>query len=340
MVQTKILFDEQPLVIAPSLAELVGLNESIILQQLHYWLNKNPKEIDGRKWIYNTYDDWKKQFPFWSISTIRRIITTLENLGIILTGNYNQRKFDKTKWYSLDYEKLEELEKNRGVNSASVQNEQTSCSEWTEELSNLNTPIPETTTETTTDITTTGSVIASEQRADTRPIENLSPMKINPANEDEGIAEIMTLYQNNIHPICGSIEADNLADLVSTYSVSWVKAAIQESVLNGVRKLSYITAILQRWHVSGIDEPWLKKKNGKSNSVTSEPSYPSAQSAWEEVYSKLILNKQKGVQWSSEFIAQAVKQVGYMNLMNHGASCMANFIAQYNEVIRNAKSRK
>jgi hypothetical protein len=140
MMQTKILFDEQPLVIASSLAELVGLNESIILQQLHYWINKNPKEIDGRKWIYNTYDDWKEQFPFWSISTIRRIITTLENLGIILTGNYNQRKFDKTKWYSLDYERLEELKKSRGVNSASVQNEQTSCSDWTEELSNLNTP--------------------------------------------------------------------------------------------------------------------------------------------------------------------------------------------------------
>jgi DnaD/phage-associated family protein len=138
-------------------------------------------------------------------------------------------------------------------------------------------------------------VIVSEQRADTRPIENFSNVKINPAIEDEGIAEVMTLYQNNIHPIYGSIEADNLADLVSTYSVPWVKAAIEESVLNGVRKLSYITAILQRWHVSGIDEPWLKRKNSKSNLVTSEPSYPPAQIAWKEVYSKLILNKQKGI---------------------------------------------
>lgn len=334
--QSKILFDEQPLVISPSLAQLVGLNESIILQQLHYWLGKNPKEMDGRKWIYNTYDDWKEQFPFWSISTIRRVITTLENAGIILNANYNQRKFDKTKWYSIDYEKLE---KSKGVNSASVQNEQTSCSDWTKDLSNLNTPIPETTTETTTDITTTGSVNDSEQRADTRPLEKVAPVQINQVGEDEGIADVMSLYQNNIHPICGSIEADNLADLVSTYSATWVKAAIQESVLNGVRKLSYITAILQRWHVSGIDEPWIKRKNGKNNPAIpqSELSHPPAQVAWEEVNSKLIINKQKGVQWSSDIIAQAVKRVGYMNLMNHGSSCMANFITQYNEVIRDAK---
>ena len=337
MMQSKILFDEQPLVIAPSLAGLVGLNESIILQQLHYWLGKNPKKIDGLDWIYNTYDDWQKQFPFWSISTIRRTITTLETMGIILTGNYNQRKFDKTKWYSLDYEKLENLEKSKGVNSPCVQNEQTSCSTWTEELFNLNTPIPETTTETTTDITTGGSVSDSEQRADTRPLEKVTPVKVNLV-EDEDSTDVMKLYQDNIRPICGSIEADNLADLVTTYSASWVKAAIQESVLNGVRKLSYITAILQRWHVSGMDEPWLKKKNGKSNQADqSQATHTPAQIAWEEVHNKLILNRQKGVKWSSDAITQAVKRVGYMNLMNHGASCMTNFITQYNEVIRNAK---
>lgn len=336
MMQTKILFDEQPLVIAPSLAELVGLNESIILQQLHYWLNKSSKDIDGHTWIYNTYDDWKDQFPFWSISTIRRIISTLENSGIILTANYNQRKFDKTKWYSLDYEKLEQLEKSRGVNSASVQNEQTSCSEWTEELFNLNTPIPETTTETTTEITTTSSATVSEQRADAR--EKL--IEVNPAKEDEGLAEVMTLYQDNIHPICGSIEADNLADLVTTYSARWVEAAIKESVKNSVRKLSYIIAILQRWRTSGIDEPWLNKKSEKGYDTASPSNksfHPSAQVAWEEVHSKLIINKQKGIQWSNSPIEDAVKKVGYMNLMTHGASCMANFITQYNEVIRNGK---
>ena len=60
----------------------------------------------------------------------------------------------------------------------------------------------------------------------------------------------------------------------------------------------------------------------------------SAQVAWEEVYTKLVLNKQKGIQWSSPVIGLAVKRIGYMTLMQNGASCMVQFIREYNEVTR------
>lgn len=60
----------------------------------------------------------------------------------------------------------------------------------------------------------------------------------------------------------------------------------------------------------------------------------SAQVAWEEVYTKLIINKQKGVQWSSDFIGQTVKRVGFTNLLQNGEACMAQFVREYNEVTR------
>ena len=120
-----LLLDEYPLLVFPSLAEKIGLNESIILQQVHYWLNKTNNKEDGNQWVYNTYDDWKKQFPFWSISTIRRAINNLENKGLLVTSNYNKMRADKTKWYTIDYKKI------RGLNSPSVQNEQSICSKWT-----------------------------------------------------------------------------------------------------------------------------------------------------------------------------------------------------------------
>lgn len=101
-----LLLDEHPLIILPSLATSVGLNEAVILQQLHYWLQHSNHEHEGRKWVYNTYQDWKEQFPFWSTDTIKRTITKLEKKGIILSANYNKLKIDKTKWYSIDYEKL------------------------------------------------------------------------------------------------------------------------------------------------------------------------------------------------------------------------------------------
>lgn len=59
----------------------------------------------------------------------------------------------------------------------------------------------------------------------------------------------------------------------------------------------------------------------------------SPQVAWEEVYTKLILNKEKGIQWSSDGIGQAVKRVGFMNLLQHGAACMSQFIREYKEVV-------
>lgn len=44
----------------PTLATIIGLNESIILQQVHYWLKIKEKSkqdyIDGHYWVYNTYE--------------------------------------------------------------------------------------------------------------------------------------------------------------------------------------------------------------------------------------------------------------------------------------------
>jgi hypothetical protein len=70
---SKLLINEYPLMVLPSLAVRIGLNEAIFIQQLHYWLEKAGTEKQGRKWVYNTYQDWEKQFPFWSNATLRRI---------------------------------------------------------------------------------------------------------------------------------------------------------------------------------------------------------------------------------------------------------------------------
>ncbi|WKA46925.1 DnaD domain protein [Geobacillus zalihae] len=108
---SNLLFDDQPLVILPQLALAIGLNESIVVQQLHYWLKKSENVHDGYKWVYNTYADWQRQFPFWSESTVRRTITKLEKMGIIVAANFNRSKIDKTKWYRIDYDKLAEITK-------------------------------------------------------------------------------------------------------------------------------------------------------------------------------------------------------------------------------------
>ena len=126
MMSSKLLIDDYPIQVLPKLAIEIGLNEAIILQQIHYWLNQSNHNHDGKKWIYNTYDDWNKQFPFWSVMTIRRTITSLEKQNLILIANYNKAGFDKTRWYSINYPVVE------SVNRRCVQNEQTICSKRTD----------------------------------------------------------------------------------------------------------------------------------------------------------------------------------------------------------------
>ena len=101
-IMTKLLIPEPPLQITPSLAMAIGLNEAIIVQQLHYW---SLKAKDG--WVYNTYEQWHEQFPFWSVITIKRTFLKLEQDGIVVSrqGNSTNRK----KYYRIDYEKLDNV---------------------------------------------------------------------------------------------------------------------------------------------------------------------------------------------------------------------------------------
>src|SRR5699024_10582735 len=92
-----------------------------------------------------TYKEWAKQFPFWSESTIRRTVNSLEKQKLLIVGNFNKLKIDNTKWYTIDYEEVNRM------NRPSVQNEQTDCSKWTDGTvqneQTITIDYPETTTE-------------------------------------------------------------------------------------------------------------------------------------------------------------------------------------------------
>lgn len=102
---------DNTLLVGTKLAMTVGLNEAMVLQQVHYWLMRSKHTIAGRKWVYNSYREWNKQFPFWSYSVVKRTFRSLEEQGYLLSDSFNKRRMDKTKWYSVNYKKLEQLEK-------------------------------------------------------------------------------------------------------------------------------------------------------------------------------------------------------------------------------------
>lgn len=156
-----LLIDDYPILVLPKLAEEIGLNEAIVLQQIHYWLNTSKHQHDGKRWIYNSYPKWIEQFPFWSESTIKRTITSLEKQNLLFVGNYNKAGFDRTKWYSVNYSTLDKL-----MARPSGQNDPTIRSKWSDDEVNLNRPIPETTTEITSETNNNSATKVTQERFD------------------------------------------------------------------------------------------------------------------------------------------------------------------------------
>lgn len=84
----QLLLDEPPLLLRRSLALKIGVNEAIVLQQLHFVLtniDSRAVEIDGRRWCKAGLSYWQQQFSFMSESTIKRTFASLRDAGLVLT---------------------------------------------------------------------------------------------------------------------------------------------------------------------------------------------------------------------------------------------------------------
>ena len=92
------------------LEKVFGSRKASFINRLNYWLNKCGKDIDSLfgKWIYNPTHEWAEQLNC-SPSTIKRLIKSLEEQGIILSKKVNAKKYNQTKWYSINYKLLQSI---------------------------------------------------------------------------------------------------------------------------------------------------------------------------------------------------------------------------------------
>ena len=104
---SSLLINEPPLQTLPSLACLVGINGAIILQQMHFWLHVSEHRIGGYAWIYNSYDQWAKQFKWLKLRSIQKHILALERRGFLISKQFRYKTKNNTKWYRIDYDRLD-----------------------------------------------------------------------------------------------------------------------------------------------------------------------------------------------------------------------------------------
>jgi hypothetical protein len=105
----RLLIQEPPLQVLPSLAIAIGLHEAIVLQQLYYLL-RDPnfgRKIAEHKWIFNTFEEWQcRYFPFWSVRTIKTIFANLASMNLVVScqpeGGLSRRKYYRINEDELD----------------------------------------------------------------------------------------------------------------------------------------------------------------------------------------------------------------------------------------------
>lgn len=79
-----------------------------IIHQIHYWISMcQGKKKQGFRWIYNTIEKWQSTQFFWMReNALWRAIRFLEEIGWVISSNYNGNPFEREKWYTLDYVKI------------------------------------------------------------------------------------------------------------------------------------------------------------------------------------------------------------------------------------------
>ena len=108
-----VCYSTQPMLFNPALAHELGLNRAVVIQQIHYWIVRNHirqyNQFDDTTWVYSTLSEWQKRdFYFFSIATLGKIIRSLLDDGYLIA-----KRFKQITYYRLNYPALE-LAEERG----------------------------------------------------------------------------------------------------------------------------------------------------------------------------------------------------------------------------------
>lgn len=97
---------KEKLIVNPSLAKAIGLEKSIVLEQLSYWIEKKRggAKTEEKISVYNSYEEWREQLSFLSQYKIGVVFRSLEKDKII----ESKRLSDGRKSCSLNEAVIEE----------------------------------------------------------------------------------------------------------------------------------------------------------------------------------------------------------------------------------------
>src|SRR3990167_3285345 len=89
----------------PDIAKDIGVECAIMYANIEFWVEFNAANnkhfYEERYWTYNSQEAYVRLFSFWSRRQIQRILKKLIEAKYILLGNFNDNKYNQTKWYTV-----------------------------------------------------------------------------------------------------------------------------------------------------------------------------------------------------------------------------------------------
>jgi hypothetical protein len=99
-----------------------GVEIAVLIHHFQYWISFNRRKKsnkhfhDGRWWFYQTREDICAALPYMDFQKVRYLTDLMEEKGIILKGNFNRSKMDRTIWYAfVDEPEFLDLEESNNV---------------------------------------------------------------------------------------------------------------------------------------------------------------------------------------------------------------------------------
>ena len=99
--------NKTPILLFPCEVEEYGVVEAVIIQQIRNWTSYNQKQgsqphfKDNEWWCRGTMKFWSDMTGI-SEKTLYNKFKSLEESGIIISGQYNKLPMDRTKWYRVN----------------------------------------------------------------------------------------------------------------------------------------------------------------------------------------------------------------------------------------------
>lgn len=232
------------------IAAKYGIVEAILLNNFAFWLVKkkaNNQDLhDGRYWTYNSIKAFKALFPYLTDNQLRRALNKLIEENLVVTGNYNQKAYDRTLWYALTDEAMEilkvDLHAPDGENHKSIcEKTQMDFGKNTNAIVQNYEPIPDINTDINTDINSSSSSNSTEQKQES----------ITAA----AAKDVIVFWMDNTGQY-GEVIRSDISEMTELYGVEFVKEAMREAIRSNVRNIKYVKKIAERM-ANGKERPAL-----------------------------------------------------------------------------------